>query len=158
MLTDIELMAQVLAVFREEQAEHRQAAAELLLKLEREPDHPQRQAKLDRLFRKGSTANPGLDQQAEHQRPNGRLATEHRTGVQLNAPTTDHRPLGAGNGELLREANNATVRLSTQVLDTLLNEAGELVTCTVGAQQQARAARDLAAIPARWRRIWRQTD
>jgi len=44
------------------------------------------------------------------------------------------------------------------VLDTLLNEAGELVTCTVGAQQQARAARDLAAIPARWRRIWRQTD
>jgi two-component system chemotaxis sensor kinase CheA len=264
MLTDSELMAQVLAVFREEQAEHRQAAAELLLTLEREPDHPQRQALLDRLFREahslkggaraaglpeveqiahgiedvfgavrqgdrqitpdlcdpvyaaldaigalmdqvlagqptdltpyqplldtlgtllggaapqpaaapvpstakraGAPSSPGRGKQSRA--PNGRLAA-NGSGSQM-ADTHTHNgsamPSGQpanligsnGNGELPKEANSSTVRLSTELLDTLLNEAGELVTCTVGAQQQARTARELAALPARWRRIWRQ--
>src|SRR5258706_3708825 len=229
MLTDTELMAQVLAVFREEQAEHRQAAAELLLELEREPAHPQRQALLDRLFReahslkggaraagqpeieqiahriedvfsavrqgqrqitpdicdpiyaaldaigalmdqviagqpagltpyqpllaalgkllddtapqprgatpsdapassmakrasaagKRPTTNPGRNKQghAERRMADGR-PTANGGGLPMasHGPRTrDYRPLGAGNGELPPEANNSTVRLSTQV-------------------------------------------
>src|SRR5262245_1560277 len=59
MLTDSEIMAQVLAAFREEQAEHRQAAGELLLELERVPNHPQRQELLDQLFREAHSLKGG---------------------------------------------------------------------------------------------------
>src|ERR671938_629809 len=59
MLSDSEIMVQVLAAFREEQAEHRQAAGELLLELERNPDHPQRQALLDQLFREAHSLKGG---------------------------------------------------------------------------------------------------
>jgi two-component system chemotaxis sensor kinase CheA len=38
----------------------------------------------------------------------------------------------------------------------LLNEAGELMTCTIRARQHARDINTLAELPARWRRIWRQ--
>ena len=59
MLTDVEIMAQVLAAFQEEQAEHRQAAGELLLELERCPDHQQRQALVDQLFREAHSLKGG---------------------------------------------------------------------------------------------------
>src|SRR5918912_1581575 len=59
MLTDNENLAQVLAAFREEQAEHRQAAGELLLELERNPDQAQRQALLDQLFREAHSLKGG---------------------------------------------------------------------------------------------------
>src|SRR5690242_21584416 len=59
MLNDSEIMAQVLAAFHEEQAEHRQAIAELLLELERNPDHPQRQKLLDQLFREAHSLKGG---------------------------------------------------------------------------------------------------
>ncbi len=59
MLTDEEIMAQVFAAFQEEQAEHRQAAGELLLELERDPEHPQRQALLDQLFREAHSLKGG---------------------------------------------------------------------------------------------------
>src|SRR5215212_8758352 len=59
MLTDTDIIAQVLAAFREEQAEHRQAAGEILLELEREPDHPQRHSLLDRLFREAHSLKGG---------------------------------------------------------------------------------------------------
>ncbi len=50
----------------------------------------------------------------------------------------------------------STVRLSTATLDHLLNETGELITCSVRAQQRAREARTLADLPLRWKRVWRQ--
>src|SRR5262247_846614 len=59
MLTDNEIIAQVLAAFYEEQAEHRQAIGELLLELERHPDHPKRQAQLDQLFREAHSLKGG---------------------------------------------------------------------------------------------------
>src|SRR5919206_2104235 len=59
MLTDDEIKAQVLAAFQEEQAEHRQAAGELLLELERNPEHPKRQALLDQLFREAHSLKGG---------------------------------------------------------------------------------------------------
>jgi two-component system chemotaxis sensor kinase CheA len=49
-----------------------------------------------------------------------------------------------------------TVRLAISTLDTLLNETGELITCSVRAQQRSREAHAIAEIPVRWRRIWRQ--
>jgi two-component system, chemotaxis family, sensor kinase CheA len=252
MLSDNEIMDQVLAAFREEQAEHRQAAGELLLALERNPTHPQRQALLDRLFREAhslkggaraagqpeieqlahriedlfsavrhgrrqltpdvcdpvyaaldaigtmmnqvcagqpadlapyqpllatlskilddSTPSPAaanqndLQETTNDQRPttNGHYheapQTDHGPRTTSHGQqTTDHGPRTTDNGQVPWEANGATVRLSTATLDTLLNEAGELMTCSVGAQQQARVARELAERAARWRRIWRQT-
>ena len=51
---------------------------------------------------------------------------------------------------------SATVRLPTRMLDNLLNEAGELMTCTLRAREAAREAAELAELPARWRRTWRR--
>jgi two-component system chemotaxis sensor kinase CheA len=274
MMTDNEIMAQVLAAFREEQAEHRQVAGELLLTLERTPDHPRRQELLDQLFREahslkggaraaaqseieqlahrvedlfsavrqgrrqltpevcdpiyaaldaigllmsqvsaGQPADlapyqpllttlgqildepapqpePGTENHPEGTRPSSDESPKTAVSSQLqrttdNGPrpeesrrkegpgrrqrTTDngHRTIRNGHeaadphtpgGEAPWETGSATVRLSTTALDSLLNETGELMTCTVGAQQQARAARDLVELPARWRRIWRQTQ
>src|SRR5258706_5027902 len=59
MLTDNEIMAQLLAAFQEEQAEHRQGVGTLLLELERTPDHPQRQQRLDQLFREAHSLKGG---------------------------------------------------------------------------------------------------
>src|SRR6266508_3576480 len=59
MITDAEIMAQVQAAFQEEQAEHRQAIGELLLELERNPDHSQRQMLLDQLFREAHSLKGG---------------------------------------------------------------------------------------------------
>jgi two-component system, chemotaxis family, sensor kinase CheA len=295
MLTDSEIMAQVLAAFREEQAEHRQAAGELLLELERAPDHPRRQELLDQLFREAhslkggarAAGQPEIEQLAHRiedlfsavRQGRRRLTPEvcdpvyaaldaigtlmsqvsagqpadlapyqpllatlekildepvlenresetssnhstHSGGASGQAslrtsenhpegtrPRTDESRLSVVSSQVQRttdrgprpdearrregsarrqratdngqrtirngheaadppapaseapwETGSATVRLSTTVLDSLLNEAGELMTCTVGVQQQARAARDLAELPARWRRIWRQTQ
>jgi two-component system chemotaxis sensor kinase CheA len=59
MLTDAEIMEQVLAAFHAEQAEHRQAAGEILLDLERNPNHPRRQELLDQLFREAHSLKGG---------------------------------------------------------------------------------------------------
>jgi two-component system chemotaxis sensor kinase CheA len=67
MLSDAEIRAQVLAAFQEEQAEHRQAAGELLLELEREPQHPQRQELLDRLFREAHSLKGGARAAGQHE-------------------------------------------------------------------------------------------
>ncbi|HET9221647.1 MAG TPA: hybrid sensor histidine kinase/response regulator, partial [Roseiflexaceae bacterium] len=272
------IMAQVLAAFREEQAEHRQAAGELLLELERVPDHPRRQELLDQLFREAhslkggarAASQPEIEQIAHHvedvfsavrqgrrqltpevcdpvyaaldaigalmsqvsagqpvdiapyqpllatlgkilddpapqteqeaekrsaplsqamqpraanqnkrQRAQSRAprsSSAKRTNSQPSTttdgsgqPTSEAKTNGSRNGHTLigsptdagepsKGPGSATVRLSTTVLDSLLNEAGELMTCTVGVQQRAREARDLAELPARWRRIWRQTQ
>jgi two-component system chemotaxis sensor kinase CheA len=254
MLSDTEIMAQVLAAFQEEQAEHRQAAGDLLLELERNPDHPQRQALLDQLFREAHSLKGGaraagqleieqlahriedlfsavrqgrrqltpdvcdpiyaaletigamasqvaagqpvdsslyqpllarlagvLDDTAANHRPAARRqngtapAVAHRKRQPAVVPAPPPTPVadrsrGAGNGqassdtqhsgnvEVAWEGSSATVRLPTAVLDSLLNDAGELMTCTVGVQEQLRVARELAELPARWRRIWRQAQ
>ncbi len=54
-----DIQAQVLAVFRAEQADHRQTIADGLLDLEREPDHPQRRALIDQLFRAAHSLKGG---------------------------------------------------------------------------------------------------
>jgi len=59
MFTDADIMAQVLAAFRAEQAEHRQAAGEILLELERDPTHSQRKELLDQLFREAHSLKGG---------------------------------------------------------------------------------------------------
>jgi two-component system chemotaxis sensor kinase CheA len=48
------------------------------------------------------------------------------------------------------------VRLSIAVLDGLMNEAGELMTCSLRARQLSREAQALSDLPARWRRMWRR--
>lgn len=219
MISDAEIMAQVLAAFQEEQAEHRQAAGELLLELERTPDHPQRQTLVDQLFReahslKGGARAAGLAEieQIAH-RVEDLFSAVRQGRVQLTPDVCDPvyaaldligalmQQIGAGQGvDLLphsallealaraaepqaqpaerrpepppaaepepaepqaqpadpagRGAN--TVRIATATLDNLMNEAGELVTCSLRSQQHARDTFGLAEIAARWRRVWRQ--
>lgn len=59
MLTDEEIMAQVLAAFKEEEAEHRQAITDILLEVEREPNHPRRRDLIDQLFREAHSLKGG---------------------------------------------------------------------------------------------------
>src|SRR5687767_5597242 len=59
MHSDDEIMAQVLAVFQEEQAEHREAISTILLELERNPNHPQRSKLFDQLFREAHSLKGG---------------------------------------------------------------------------------------------------
>ncbi|HYF61649.1 MAG TPA: ATP-binding protein, partial [Herpetosiphonaceae bacterium] len=59
MLTDAEIMAAVLAAFQEEQAEHCQGIAGLLLELEQNPDSPERKDLIDRLFREAHSLKGG---------------------------------------------------------------------------------------------------
>ncbi len=59
MLSDDDIQAQVLAVFRAEQAEHRQTITEILLDLERNPDHPHRRELIDGLFRAAHSLKGG---------------------------------------------------------------------------------------------------
>ncbi|HEY1012094.1 MAG TPA: Hpt domain-containing protein, partial [Herpetosiphonaceae bacterium] len=58
MLSDADIMAQVLAAFQEEQAEHRQAIAGLLLELERAPADVGKPA-IDQLFREAHSLKGG---------------------------------------------------------------------------------------------------
>src|SRR6478672_1397554 len=59
MLTDVEIMAVVLAAFQEEQAEHCQGIAGLLLELEQNPASPERKDLIDRLFREAHSLKGG---------------------------------------------------------------------------------------------------
>lgn len=59
MLSDDDIQAQVLAVFRAEQAEHRQIIIDILLDLERTSDHPQRRELVDHLFRAAHSLKGG---------------------------------------------------------------------------------------------------
>jgi len=291
MLTDAEIMAEVLAAFQEEQAEHCQSIGDTLLDLEREPHNPQRTALLEQLFRdahslKGGARAAGqmaveqlahrmedlfsavrqgkliltaevcdpiyttldaigelmsqvaagqeadlkpyqplLDTLSRHVGEGGGQASspakeslplaidpsEHPPqppseplpppapqlppqGVQVasEAPASSElvepeppvlpaspsaellAPLPPAEGERKGglaggtrkagepeenqpwEVTSTTVRLATSTLDRLMNETGELITCSVRAQQRAREARELAEHPTRWRRIWRQ--
>jgi len=233
MLTDDDILAQVREAFRAEQAEHRQAAGELLLELERDPHHPERRALLDQLFReahslKGGARAAGLAviEQIAHRvedifaaARDGRLdltpsvcdpvyaaldvigammadldaggtpelepyqpllqtlaAAIGELGpapaVPAIAPTNGHvavngaaapaasqqaaEPAEPAAPAAPRPDDAATVRLSTTVLDGLLNEASELMTSTLRARQLAVDAAALADLPARWRRTWRR--
>jgi two-component system chemotaxis sensor kinase CheA len=230
MITDAEIMAQVQAAFQEEQAEHRQAIGELLLELERNPDHSQRQMLLDQLFREAhslkggarAASQPAVEQIAHRledvmsavRRGALRLTPElcdpiyaaldaigslvgqvaasqaadlvpyeplldtlsrvaanevPTTGTSTlpnrddgNAPPDarlisgdEHAP---GKHRLSNEASplttETTIRIGTAVLDTLLNETGELVTCSLRSAQHGREVGHLTDLTGRWRRRW----
>ncbi len=266
MLSDSDIMAHVFAAFRAEQAEHRQAVGELLLDLEREPEHPDRRAQLDQLFReahslKGGARAAGLmsieqiahqvedifaalrqgslnptpdvcdpvyaaldaigvlmEQAAPGYDPDAsaysalletlsRVARQHAASapkpdaasappvpapvalavpapvalavptpvaLAVPAPVTPPLPPPAempphplrrsepppetagsprGNQPFIGEE---TVRLTIGVLDGLMNEAGELMTCSLRARQLARETQSLHDLPARWGRMWRR--
>jgi two-component system, chemotaxis family, sensor kinase CheA len=262
MLTDAEIIAQVFAAFKAEQAEHRQAVGELLLDLEREPDRLDRRALLDQLFREAHSLKggaraaglPSIEQIAhhiedifsavrqgtleltpdlcdpiyaaldligeliEHARPGEELDRAlyadllERLSVAARAQTSPEEP-GATTPEAAEPAqptvpaepsarpvpptepaahgvsqaravqasvpaeppervaqpaaaapettrgpapSDETVRLSIAVLDGLMNEAGELMTCSLRARQLAHEAQTLQDLPARWRRMWRR--
>ncbi|PDW04599.1 hybrid sensor histidine kinase/response regulator [Candidatus Viridilinea mediisalina] len=284
MLTDAEIIAQVFAAFKAEQAEHRQAVGELLLDLEREPDRPDRRAVLDQLFREahslkggaraagvasieqiahriedifsavrqGSLAltpercdpiyaaldligslmeqiapgvepepslyNANLEQlaavvQAAHaeveaaaspaaEAPSASQATTAPQATPTSEPSSVSEvppeppaavmaavpapeppaavtaavpapePVAAAEPEVEVEPQapvpeplrsptqtaDETVRLPITVLDGLMNEAGELMTCSLRARQLAREAQTLQDLPARWRRMWRRVS
>lgn len=239
MLSDIEIMAQVLAAFRAEQSEHRQTMGELLLELELDPAHPRRRELLDQLFReahslKGGARAAGMVaiEQVAH-RVEDIFAAARRGDIDLTPavcdpiymaidaigvlmeqadagtnselvappalldalsqaltlalsqvtlqetapspaelvfaePTTSSSPAplptlppaNIGTPAVPSNAtashDDSTVRLSTTLLDGLLNEAGELMTSTLRARQLAREAAELRDLPARWRRTWRR--
>lgn len=260
MLTDAEIMAQVFAAFQAEQAEHRQAAGELLLELERNPRHPQRQQLLDQLFREAHSLKGGARaagqlevEQLAHRiedifsavrqgrldltpdicdpiyaaldavgtiieqvvagqpvslAPYEPLLARLRAIVELAMPAVpphDQRyrdtveaagvqdqpllaapaelpvstpagqpidghapqrhdpdelhelsPLSSGADAPASDMSHTTVRLSTAILDNLLNEANELMTCTIRARQHARDLHALTDLSTRWRQIWRK--
>lgn len=59
MLSNDDIQAQVLAVFRAEQAEHRQTIADILLDLERAPEQSPQREQIDRLFRAAHSLKGG---------------------------------------------------------------------------------------------------
>ena len=258
MLSDADIMAHVFAAFQAEQAEHRQAAGELLLDLEREPEHPDRRTRLDQLFReahslKGGARAAGMTgiEQIAHSieeifaamrqgaiGPTPEVcdpvyAALDAIGVLMEQAAPGHDPAASAYSELLATLSRAahpavptassadtvvtpsapivappasivappapvvappapvvaqpmgevpprsvppsepppeatgarggqafvgeeTVRLTVSVLDGLMNEAGELMTCSLRARQLAREAQSLHDLPARWRRMWRR--
>lgn len=246
MLTDEEIMAQVLAAFQEEQHEHRQSIAAILLDLERDPQHAQREALVTQLFReahslKGGARAAGLDaveqlahrmedlfsgvrqntlqltpavcdviyatleaigalmsqplpaqemclepyqdilnaldklfhtephvQPVENEQPKASIQVSPASSSTSSPQATNsclvipepHAPPEDTRApeEIPWEMTSSTVRLSTSILDNLMNETGELIISAVRTQQRARDARNLADVPARWRRIWRQTS
>ncbi len=78
------------------------------------------------------------------------------THEKVEEPSADivSQPASGGSSDMPWE-HVSTVRLTTTTLDNLLNETGELITCSVRAQQRSTEARELADAPVRWRRIWR---
>jgi two-component system, chemotaxis family, sensor kinase CheA len=243
MLTDAEIMAQVWAAFQAEQAEHRQAIGELLLELERNPDHPQRQKLLDQLFREAhslkggarAAGQPAVEQIAHHLEdvisavrqgtlsltPElcdpiyaaldaidalvGRVAAGQPVDLALHSSileTLTRAVEGAGRapaadtGALARPAARdrdvpgvyppnteappaaaettiriqgehppntetppaaeTTIRIQTAIVDSLLNEIGELTTCGLRSAEHRREVRHLVELTVRWRRGWRR--
>lgn len=69
-------------------------------------------------------------------------------GVQRSATGESAAP--SGSGEM------TTVRLAIDVLDTLLNDVGELMTGTMRIRDRLRQAQEIASMSARWKRLWRQ--
>jgi two-component system chemotaxis sensor kinase CheA len=265
MLTDEEIMTQVLAAFQAEQSEHRQSIAHILLELERDPNHPQRRTLLDQLFRNAHSLKGGARaagqfevEQLAHAIEElfsavrqetvalcpevcdplyaaldaigvmmGQVAAgqpisldpylpflaaldelvlgagaseppalsgpdaivvesrvpDHSTGKDgAPSPVLSIQPLYGADGSQMfpapgvtsavqrfepepqlepqmadtwRDAGDTTVRLSTARLDELLQETGELITCTVRQQQRAQDAQQLLGAFDRWRRTWR---
>ncbi|MEF3273013.1 MAG: hybrid sensor histidine kinase/response regulator [Chloroflexus sp.] len=214
MLSPDDIQSQVLAVFRTEQAEHRQAIADILLDLEREPEHPQRRDMIDRLFRaahslKGGARAAGiitieqLAHQIEHvfaalrqnqltltpdicdviyhaldligelmdQAVPGKMADESALTammeqlaaiVQTSAatppapPSIVPAPRTANDSMTSAAPAETSVRVEVSVLDHLMHEAGELLTCTLRSRQLARDLQALAPLTERWRRAWRR--
>lgn len=72
------------------------------------------------------------------------------SGDETPVITTDRPVAPVGVGEV------TTVRLTIQVLDTLLNDVGELMTGVMRIRAQARRVQHLSGISTPWKRMWRQ--
>lgn len=77
-------------------------------------------------------------------------APEHSAGPTENGTGTPEN--------LWAEVTSTTVRLPTTTLDGLMNQTGELMTCTIRARQHSHDLQELAEVPQRWRTIWRQVQ
>jgi two-component system chemotaxis sensor kinase CheA len=81
-----------------------------------------------------------------------------------NHTVDDHVALGnpqtsdehASSSEASPVTTDRTIRIGTAVLDTLLNETGELMTCSLRNAQHVREMHHLTELTGRWRHVWRQ--
>src|SRR6185436_12877656 len=60
------------------------------------------------------------------------------------------------NTEVPPAAAETTIRIQTAIVDTLLNEIGELTTCGLRSAEHRREVGHLVELTARWRRSWRR--
>ena len=89
------------------------------------------------------------------QPPSDQESVEHTEGAATPGDETPVVSAGlpatpTGIGEV------TTVRLAIEVLDTLLNDVGELMTGVMRIRAQARRIQDLSRMSAPWKRLWRQ--
>jgi two-component system chemotaxis sensor kinase CheA len=89
------------------------------------------------------------------QPPSDQESVEHTEGATIPSDETPVVSAGlpvasTGIGEV------TTVRLAIEVLDTLLNDVGELMTGVMRIRAQARRIQDLSRMSAPWKRLWRQ--
>jgi two-component system, chemotaxis family, sensor kinase CheA len=94
------------------------------------------------------------------------LPTGKEPALSSPSPAPEARENGAGAPEngagtpdnLWAEVTSTTVRLPIATLDGLMNQTGELMTCTIRARQHSHDLQELAEVPQRWRTIWRQVQ
>lgn len=104
-----------------------------------------------------------------HDQPAGVAPSDRPVPTPVLPPIVDHAPHTPDTNEMLERSLSlhsdapasdihTTVRLSTTILDNLLNEVGELMTCTIRARQHARDLHALTELSTRWRQIWRKAQ
>ncbi len=90
-------------------------------------------------------AQPPSDQESAEQTEGASIPGDETPVVSAGLPVAS-----TGIGEV------TTVRLAIEVLDTLLNDVGELMTGVMRIRAQARRIQDLSRMSAPWKRLWRQ--
>jgi two-component system chemotaxis sensor kinase CheA len=90
-------------------------------------------------------AQPPSDQESVEQTEGATIPSDETPVVSAGLPVAS-----TGIGEV------TTVRLAIEVLDTLLNDVGELMTGVMRIRAQARRIQDLSRMSAPWKRLWRQ--
>ncbi len=73
-----------------------------------------------------------------------------------SAPSASLRSASGEGAPPFGSGDVTTVRLAIDVLDTLLNDVGELITGTMRVRERLRQAQEIAGLSTRWKRLWRQ--
>ncbi len=105
-----------------------------------------------RQLRAALSLSPTDDEQPEHSDahdPSPSSPDAPASAVSSRSAAGDGAP-PSGSGDM------TTIRLSIDVLDTLLNDVGELMTGTMRIRDRLRQAQEIASLSARWKRLWRQ--